>query len=202
MKDKKTFFQEYQAQPLGQEKVYAVFLPLVWANDEWQILYELRSQTISQPGEVSFPGGRVEVGESYQAAAIRETMEELNVAATDIDIWGEIDYIVYHNRTIRCFVGQLKIDDWTDICPNAEVERLFTVPLKLLQATPPVYHRLEATINAQSDFPFERITDGAGYKFSHHNRLIPFYEEVSENIWGMTAQLTHRFIILWGQEAE
>lgn len=199
MKDLKLFFQDYVAQPLGQEKVYAVFLPLIWQDDQWQILYELRSQTISQPGEVSFPGGRVEEGESFQAAAIRETVEEINVAESVVEIWGEMDYIVYQERTIRCFVGQLKVLDWQSVRPNEEVARLFTVPVQALQDNPPVYHTLEAMIKTDSAFPFERITGGANYQFSHHNRLIPFYEDLPENIWGMTAQLTHRFVSLWSQ---
>ena len=40
-----------------------------------------------QPGEVSFPGGRVEDGETFQEAAIRETCEELNLSPDQIDIW-------------------------------------------------------------------------------------------------------------------
>ena len=39
----------------------------------------MRSEHISQPGEISFPGGRVEDGETFQEAAIRETCEELNL---------------------------------------------------------------------------------------------------------------------------
>lgn len=50
-------------------------------------MYEIRSQHVSQPGEVSFPGGRVEEGETYQQAAIRETVEELNIEPEQVHVW-------------------------------------------------------------------------------------------------------------------
>lgn len=50
----KELMANYRPKPLGQQKEYAVFLPLVWQNKEWHILFEVRGQNISQPGEVSF----------------------------------------------------------------------------------------------------------------------------------------------------
>lgn len=55
----------------------------------------MRSEHISQPGEISFPGGRVEDDETFQEADIRETCEELNLVPDQIDIWGEIDYLIH-----------------------------------------------------------------------------------------------------------
>lgn len=186
--------KHYQAKPLGEEKRYAVFLPLIAVNDEWHVLYEVRSQHISQPGEVAFPGGRVEGHESLQEAAIRETMEELNVNSSQIQLWGEIDYLVQSSRTIHCFVGQLLTDDWKNIEANEEVDRLFTVPLQQLFDTEPVFYHLEASPLKTSDFPFDRIRHGKDYQFSQQYRSIPFYENLEETIWGMTAQFTHCFI--------
>ncbi len=190
------FLEAYQPQPLGQEKVYAVLLPLIEVAGDCHVLYQVRSQHISQPREVAFPGGRVETGENPRQAALRETMEELNLSDNQIDILGELDYLVYQDRTIHCFVGQLKVEDWQEIQPNKEVERLFTVPLSQLIEQGPTYYQLEASVDENSAFPFERINGGADYPFSHHRRQIPFYDHLDENIWGMTAQFTHRFIQL------
>ncbi|MGT2935984.1 NUDIX hydrolase [Streptococcus castoreus] len=186
--------KHYQTKPLGEEKRYAVFLPLIAVNDEWHILYEVKSQHISQPGDVSFPGGRVEDHETLQEAAIRETVEELNVEASQIHLWGEIDYLVQGSRSIHCFVGELNNDNWKKIQTNEEVDRLFTVPLNRLKAEDPVYYCLEVDPLKSSDFPFDRIHNGQNYKFSQHSRRIPFYEHLEETIWGMTAQFTKCFI--------
>lgn len=184
--------KDYKPQPLGEKRSYAVFLPLVWSDNQWQVLYEIRSESISQPGEVSFPGGRVEVGETPQQAAVREVMEELNIQPEQIDILGEIDYLVLERSTIHCFVGRVNLD-WTTILPNEEVARIFTVPLSTLLTTQPVYYQLDSQIVPDCDFPFERLRGGVDYPFSHHKRSVPFYENLPENIWGMTAQFTHRF---------
>lgn len=188
------YLAAYQAKPMGEERVYAVFLPLIRTDGEWQVLYQVRGKGISQAGEVSFPGGAVETGESLKEAAIRETLEELCIDSSQIEVWGQIDYVVHPKRTIHCFVGQLFVEDWQNIQPNSEVERLFTVPLRYLQEHPPVYHTLDMAVQPDSLFPFERIDGGANYRFSHYLRHIPFYETLDENLWGLTAQFTHRFV--------
>ena len=139
------------------------------------------------------PAGHVESGETLIEAAIRETMEELKLPSQKIDLWGEIDYLVSNQQTIHCFVGQLFVENWQSIQPNEEVERLFTIPLEKLKNQPPTYYRLETEVQATGDFPFERIRNGRKYKFSHYDRRIPFYDIGDENLWGMTAQFTHRF---------
>lgn len=195
--------KSYKAKPLGVKKQYAVLLPLIWEDNEWHVLYQIRSSEISQPGEVAFPGGRVEAGEAFSQAAVRETIEELNLSADVIELVGEIDYFVYQDREIHCFVGQLMIEDWRKIVPNNEVARLFTISLNRLLTTDPVYYKLKADLRKDSDFPFERINQGENYRFGHQNRRIPFYENVGENLWGMTAQFTHRFVeILQGKDVE
>ncbi|ASB97827.1 phosphohydrolase MutT/nudix family protein [Streptococcus equi subsp. equi] len=44
----KSIIEHYQARPLGEERCYAVCLPLIWQEGRWQVLYEIRSQHISQ----------------------------------------------------------------------------------------------------------------------------------------------------------
>ena len=191
--------QNHQAQPLGQRQTYAVLLPLVKVDDNWQVLYQVRSQHIPQPGEVAFPGGKVEKGEGLAEAAIRETCEELNIQPNLIDLIGEIDYLVFQERTIHCFVGRLKVENWQDIQPNEEVAELFTIPLNKLMATEPTYYQLTSQTRVDSDFPFDLIPNGANYPFSGQSRSIPFYEGFPHTLWGMTALFTHHFCQLIGK---
>ena len=61
-----------------QEHVSAVLIPLIQKDDGYHILFEVRSKKLQhQPGEVCFPGGRVEERETTLEAAVRETKEEL-----------------------------------------------------------------------------------------------------------------------------
>lgn len=184
----------YQPQPLGVKRAYAVLLPLVWADEEWQVLYQVRSELVSQPGEVSFPGGSLEAGEDFAQAAVREAVEELQIEADQIELLGEIDYLVLGNSVIRCFVGQLHLEDWRQIVPNEEVDKLFTLPLSTLLETGPTYYSLMSQVIKEGDFPFERLRGGQDYPFNQQTRSIPFYEDLPENLWGMTAQFTQRFV--------
>lgn len=192
--------KDYQPKPLGEDRRYAVLLPLVWEKGGWHILYQVRSEQVSQPGEVAFPGGALEEGESSAQAAIREVAEELCLKETAVELLGEIDYLVFGQTTIHCFVGRLKITDWRELRPNEEVARLFTVPLNWLLLHNPTYYPLTSVVDEGSAFPFERIRGGIEYTFSHNTRKIPFYDQLDETIWGMTAQFTHRFTeILTGE---
>ena len=185
----------YEPKPLGEKGRYAVLLPLIYdvKTDKYQILYQVRSEHISQPGEISFPGGRVEDGETFQEAAIRETCEELNLVPDQIDIWGEIDYLIHQGRTIHCFVGKIKIENWEYIHPNEEVYRLFTVEVDTLLTKEPIYYTVTSTLSEAKNFPFFLVKNREKYNFGYSERHIHFYRNLTENIWGMTAIFTHRF---------
>ena len=58
----------------------AVLIPLVWHEGERGpgVLLTLRSDRLSaHAGQVAFPGGRIEPGETAEAAALREAAEEV-----------------------------------------------------------------------------------------------------------------------------
>ena len=71
---------------------YAVCIPLMPGPDGYQVLFEVRSANIkSQPGDVCFPGGRMEPGETPDETAVRETMEELLVEEKQLRLIGLMD---------------------------------------------------------------------------------------------------------------
>lgn len=194
--DFRKILSDYSPKPVGETRRYAVLLPLVWneTSQAWEVLYQVRSHKISQPGEVAFPGGRMEPGETFEETAIRETTEELNIASQDIEVLGEIDYFIYNGRTIHCFVGILKVD-WQELAPNAdEVDHLFTIALEDLLATEPQSYHLTAKGRPSKDFPFDRLPQGQDYEFGQDKRSILFYNLAGENLWGMTAQFTYNFV--------
>lgn len=194
MKNIRRIIQTYDARALGVERGYAVLLPLININGDYHILYEVRSEHVPQAGDTSFPGGRIEKGETPKEAAIRETMEELNIQRENIELIGEIDYIVAHHRIIYCYVGEIVGIDYRDIFPNIEVERLFTVPLDhLLENGPEIYHINFKQAN-KDQFPYHLVNRGMKYPFSQMKQAIPFYDLKDETLWGYTANLTDRFI--------
>ncbi|MGY0836060.1 NUDIX hydrolase [Aerococcus urinaeequi] len=196
MDEVRRIFQTYEPRPLDVEKAYAVLIPLVKLEGEWHILFEHRAIGISQAGDAAFPGGRVEAGESFEQAAIRETAEELGISPDKIAVVGEMDYIVMGKRMIGCYVGELVIDSLTQLTLNKnEVDHIFTVPLRKLKAMEPDVHYVAHHQEVSDDFPFDLIPGGKQYDFGRSERRgVYFYNIKGEHLWGMTAKLTARFV--------
>lgn len=184
------------ATPMDIKREYAVLIPIIENNGRLEIIYELRSKNITQPGEISFPGGEVEKGESFKEAAIRETMEELNIKRENIEVIGELNYLIsYAGIIIRCFVGVITGLELKDIKPNKdEVDHIFTVPLDFLLDTEPdkYYLDLETTIN--EEFPYNLIPGGKDYNWRVGLHTVMFYFYKDYIIWGFTARMTNEFI--------
>lgn len=190
------FFSEYNPKPLHVKREYAVLIPIIMVNGSPHILYEVRSQHISQPGDTSFPGGRVEPGESYQGAAVRETTEELHIPIESIQVIGKMDFIVQNDTTIHSFIGEIKGIDSKDIIWNEEVAEVYTVPIRYFLENEPDYYSVDMTMDSPEDFPYDRIPNGKKYKFRHARNRIAFYNLENYYLWGFTASLTQRFIQL------
>lgn len=175
---------------------YAVFIPIVEVGGKDHILFEIRSDIVKQPGEVSFPGGAVEHGESFEMAAKREAMEELNLNEKDIDLLGYSSMILSStNRHIKAFYGRInrKVED---IRYNQEVSSLFTVDIDFLIKNPPKKYTAKLDMNFPKDFPFEKIPNGKNYNFHQTFHTLYFYD-TKPVIWGVTAELLKEFVILY-----
>jgi coenzyme A diphosphatase NUDT7 len=177
---------------------YAVLVPLVEKNGNYHMLFEVRSpQLRRQPGEICFPGGKIDAGDANeQEAAIRETCEELGVSRSAIRGIIPLDYIVSpFGMIIYPFAAILAEPD--AIHPNrAEVADVFTVPLSFFQNTNPAIYHVHFQPQPEADFPFDQIPNGKQYRWRprHIDEYFYYYED--KVIWGLTARIVHHFIQL------
>lgn len=191
---------EHTARMIDGEKyrTAAVCIPLLEKEDGFHVLFEVRSGKIgSQPGDVCFPGGMCEEGESPVDAAVRETVEELLVEPSDLVFVAPSDYILAASRlSIYPFV--FRLNGYRGSFSTDEVAEIFTVPLADILAQKPEAHLVDTLIAPREDFPFERVIGGRQYKWRVRTEKEVFYRFGERTIWGLTARLLHAFAKTWG----
>ncbi len=160
-------------------KCAAVLVPLVWQDNEWHLLYTRRTDKVeSHKGQVSFPGGACDDGESTpEETALREADEEIGLNPKDVKILGRLTNLI----TISYFrvtpvVGVVK---WPNVfrVGEAEVARVFTIPLGWLA-------------NKSNRWQFERP--------DLKRALIAYHPYDGELLWGATARMTVDFLNVLG----
>lgn len=197
MEDISFKFKNKELNPIGTKNFYSVLIPLIYIDNKLNIIFEVRSKDLEvQPCEISFPGGRVELGETYKQAAIRETCEEVGICNNNIDIIGAMDYVVLpENFVLYPFIGMIKNIELNNIKINKrEVDHIFTVPIDFFINNPPEKHFIKYVMNFGRNFPFDKIPNGEKYKWRDRKETIYFYQHGQYNIWGITAKIIYYFI--------
>jgi peroxisomal coenzyme A diphosphatase NUDT7 len=153
------------------------------------LLFEKRSNKLRyQPGEICFPGGKIEIGESMMECAIRETVEELQVSQNQIEIIGPGDiFISPFNLIIHSFIGEIK--GYNNTFSTDEVEEIIKVPIDFFRVHQPEMFESKLINELAVNFPYERIQGGTKYPWAKGTYDILFYQYESWNIWGLTAQI-------------
>lgn len=173
----------------------AVLLPLLLVRGQWHLLFEVRARNLRrQPGEICFPGGHLEPGDADpQAAAVRETCEELNLKAQQVQVLGPLDVLITPWRLIlHPYVGVL--NGVEEIRPaEQEIDRIFTVPLQEIRAARPQRHWVEIRVVPGENFPFDKIPGGRNYPWRRMARAELFFEFGGNVVWGLTARVLEHF---------
>ena len=122
--------------PRHDAKMAAVLVLLYPHNGCWHLPMTVRQGHLpTHAGQVSFPGGGVDPGETPAAAALREAEEELGVDPADCELLGPMSpiYIFHSNYDVRPWLAHAR--QRPEFAPNdAEVARLLELPLAPLPA--------------------------------------------------------------------
>lgn len=199
LKDFEDTFRNREPKSMGSYQYYSVLVPLVEKDGELHILYEVRAENLKrQPGEVCFPGGRIENGESAEECAVRETSEELNIRPEDIRIIAQMDFLhTYSNFTLYSLLGVIDYNVVSKITVNPdEVKEIFLVPVSFLAENEPEIYCFDVLPNIGPDFPYEKINLPNGYNWRKGKSTVPIYRYGDRVIWGLTARITNHLMDL------
>ena len=140
-----------------------------------ELIYTQRSSHLStHSGEVSFPGGKTEDGDSSLFdTALRESNEEMSLNRADVTMLGKLDYLISrHKIEVNPFIAT--VDKAQNLQPNEEIQEIFTVPLSFLLDP--------NNIKRES---IER--QGSVWE-------VPTWKLKDQKIWGLTAMITVNFL--------
>ena len=129
-------------------------------------------------GQVSLPGGRVDIGESVEQAALREAQEEIGVDPASVDVLGRLTslHIPVSGFLLHPVVG--------------------VTPLR------PAFQRAEWEVARIIEAPVSVLTDRAIIKREMRTRSVqgqpidvqvPYYDIDGEKVWGATAMVLAEF---------
>lgn len=150
-------------------------------GEAWVVLTRRASHLRHHAGEVSFPGGRREPGDTdLWATALREASEEIGLDPEAVRKIGRVDsFVTVGSRSLVCpFVAT--VDRRPQLVPDpAEVERVLHVALSEL--TDPEAWREEVW--------------SLGEAFGGE-RKMSFFELPGDTVWGATAAVLRRLLTM------
>ncbi|WMJ78347.1 MULTISPECIES: NUDIX hydrolase [unclassified Sedimentibacter] len=192
----KSKIKKVTPRPMDDDLRFSVLVPLIEIEGELHIIYEVRSKYVKQPGEVSFPGGKIEENESPQYAAVRETCEELGIDESRVEIISELDYATSKSGSfVYTFLGHIKNVDLQRIEFNRdEVDKLFFVPFSFFLNNEPEKYYMNYLPKADDDFPYHMVNNGEKYDWESIRYPVYFYDYKGHIIWGLTAKVTYNLI--------
>jgi 8-oxo-dGTP pyrophosphatase MutT (NUDIX family) len=149
----------------------SVLCGLVPRSDGLHVLLTKRSQHLRHhPGQISFPGGRIETADANPfEAALREAREEIGLQVEYVRLLGYLDPLVTITG-YRVYPAVAVIDPAYQAEPDGvEVEDFFEAPLSLF-------------LDAANEHPFEIEFRGA-------MRSLKEFRWQDYRIWGATASM-------------
>jgi 8-oxo-dGTP pyrophosphatase MutT (NUDIX family) len=168
-------YGDYRINPDDQDGVggmdlkdAAVLIGAVEDGADARVIFTRRTASLRKhSGQIAFPGGKLDAGETPELAALREAEEEIGLARHFVDIVGSLPPIpVLSGFRITPVLATIRPGFVLTPSPD-EVESVFDVPLSFLMD--PDNHRLETAMFRNRE---------------RHYYVLPYRDW---RIWGITA---------------
>jgi 8-oxo-dGTP pyrophosphatase MutT (NUDIX family) len=149
----------------------AVLIVLADSAQGPEVLLTRRSWELrNHKGEVSFPGGRMDPGETPEQTALREAWGEVGLDPALVTVHGELEHL------------------------NTVVSRSYIVPKVATVAAPPTLTPHAAEVERVFWLPLAELTRPGTYRSERWgsrplDHVLHFFELDDETVWGATARM-------------
>jgi len=169
----------YQLTGAPPPKRHSAVLIALYSDPEPTVVLTRRTQQMrAHSGEVSFPGGGQDPGESLWDTACREAREEIQLDTTLARRIGELDHLTTVSSQARIVPYVARLSQPPSMTANPdEVDEILAVPLSEL-LLPEVYRE-------------ERWQ----WPGSNQQRPIYFFDLFGDTVWGATANLLRQLLV-------
>ncbi|KAF1765963.1 hypothetical protein GCK72_005917 [Caenorhabditis remanei] len=176
----------------------SVLIPLVTVDGRDSVLLTKRSIHLrSHRGEVCFPGGRKEPGETTTETALRETFEEIGLDSKNVEIWGNLKSVIRRQADfiVTPIVGHITDESILDrlIVKSDEVQSVFTIPIDELARNASL-----TKFNSKKMKYTLPTFDSTDFKV-HHNASGEYLHS-TQRVWGLSAVMLHQALTLLNPE--
>jgi 8-oxo-dGTP pyrophosphatase MutT (NUDIX family) len=178
-------FESYEPQRIeGADHVPAAVMVLLYEHlGHEHLLFQVRTHHVEHhKGEISLPGGAQDPeDDSLLHTALRETEEEIGVAASHIEVFGRLDDVpTRSNFVMSPFVGAIT------------------------ESGPYPFEFAEIEVAELLQVPLQRLLSGAAREWTQPTggALMPAFRHDEHLIFGATARVVDRFLRLLGDETE
>lgn len=148
--------------------------------DDITIILTLRREDLKHHGgQISFPGGRIESGETIAQAALREAEEEIGIAPQTVTLLGSLTplYVPVSNNYIFPLVGYIP-PGISFLHQEEEVAEIFATPIIHLLDTDAIKRQTRVIQGYEIDMPYWDI-------------------HPTTPLWGATAMIISEFLALF-----
>lgn len=163
---------------IAAQRPASVVIPFVMRQGEWRVVLTKRPDYLpTHAGQISFPGGRTEEGETPMQGALREVFEEIGVKGDSVTLLGRLpSFNAVTEYRVTPFVGILAQNAQIIPCEN-EVAAVYELPLSFFMN--PDNHKA-------------RVLNWDGQDHIVYDMPWPNAENPDVFVWGMTAMMLYR----------
>jgi len=146
----------------------ASILVIIYGNEPIIVMTEKPKHMKFHAGEISFPGGKLDSDDSnLLETALRETSEEIGLTISKEQVIGQLEPVITLNSGFLILPFISIVDKIPPLTANAEVEKIFHIPLKPFLKT-----------EAKDSDPFHNLIQEM-YTFEYENQIV----------WGASARI-------------